>query len=168
MSCIAQRIELRCVATEKIMASTPITSDSDVRAFIEEDFEAWAGTNEDLILSYYSETISLEIPGTIINGRAALRDQFVRPFVAGFPGNRHIVKNMIFGKNVVVVEWTFEAAHTGAFAGTAATGTAVKLPGCAVYEFDPVNRQITRARIYFDVTTLLKQISSRQPQVLQN
>ena len=90
------------------------------------------------------------------------------PFVAGFPGNRHIVKNIIFGKNVVLVDWSFEAAHKGAFSGTAATGAAVKLPGCGVYEFDPVNRQITAARIYFDVTTLLKQISSHQPQVLQN
>ena len=148
--------------------STAITSDNDVRAFIEEYFEAWSGTDEDLILSYYSETISLEIPGTIINGKAALRDQFVRPFVAGFPGNHHVVKNMIFGNDVVVVEWSFEAAHKGPFAGTAATGTAVNLPGCGVYQFDPVKRQVTAARIYFDVTTLLKQISSHQPQVLTN
>ena len=148
--------------------STPIVSDSDVRAFIEEYFEAWSGTDEDLILSYYSDTISLEIPGTIINGKAALRDQFVRPFVAGFPGNRHVVKNMIFGKDVVLVEWSFEAAHKGPFVGTAATGTNVKLPGCGVYQFDPVKRQVTAARIYFDVTTLLKQISSHQPQILQN
>ena len=149
-------------------ASTAIASVSDVRAFIDDYFEAWSGTDEDLILSYYAETVSLEIPGTLINGKAALRDQFVRPFVAGFPGNRHIVKNMIFGKDVVVVEWSFEAAHKGPFAGTLATGTAVKLPGCGVYEFDPVNRKITAARIYFDVTTLLKQISSHQPQILQN
>ena len=148
-------------------ASTAIASVNDVRAFIDEYFKAWEGTDEDLILSYYSENVSLEIPGTIINGKAALRDQFVRPFVAGFPGNRHIVKNMIFGKDVVVVEWSFEAAHKGPFAGTLATGTAVKLPGCGVYQFDPVKRQITAARIYFDVTTLLKQISSHQPQVLQ-
>jgi len=119
-------------------------------------------------LSYYSETVSLEIPGMLINGKAALRDQFVRPFVAGFPGNRHITKNMIFGEDVVVVEWSFEADHSGPFAGRAATGSAVKLPGCGVYEFDPANRQITAARIYFDVTTLLKQISSHQPQVLQD
>ena len=112
--------------------------------------------------------MSLEIPGALIKGKAALRDQFVRPFVAGFPGNRHIVKNMFFGKNAVVVEWSFEAAHKGAFAGTSATAAAVKLPGCGLYEFDPVNRQITGARIYFDVTTLLKQISSHQPQMLQN
>jgi predicted ester cyclase len=148
--------------------STAIVSDTDVRAFIDEYFKAWEGTDENRILSFYTETVSLEIPGTLINGKAALRDQFVRPFVAGFPGNRHIVKNMIFGKDVVVVEWSFEAAHTGPFGGTAATGSAVKLPGCGVYQFDPVKRQITAARIYFDVTTLLKQISSHQPQVLQN
>ena len=148
--------------------SNTIASDADVRAFIDEYFKAWEGTDENRILSYYAETVSLEIPGAVINGKAALRDQFVRPFVAGFPGNRHIVKNMIFGKNVVLVEWSFEAAHNGAFAGTIATGAPVKLPGCGVYEFDPASRQITAARIYFDVTTLLKQISSHQPQVLQN
>jgi steroid delta-isomerase-like uncharacterized protein len=148
--------------------ASPIASDNDVRAFIEEYFEAWSGTDETLILSYYSESISLEIPGTIINGKAALRDQFVRPFVAGFPGNRHIVKKMVFGEDVVVVEWTLEADHKGFFAGAPATGTAVTLPGCGVYHFDPLKRQVTAARIYFDVTTLLKQISSHQPQVLQN
>jgi steroid delta-isomerase-like uncharacterized protein len=146
---------------------TPIASVDDVRAFIDEYFEAWSGIDENLILSYYSENVSLELPGTVINGKAALRDQFVRPFVAGFPGNRHVVKNMIFEKDVVVVEWSFEVAHKGPFIGTLATGTAVKLPGCGVYQFDPVNRQITAARIYFDVTTLLKQISSQQPQILQ-
>jgi steroid delta-isomerase-like uncharacterized protein len=147
---------------------TAIASVDDVRAFIDEYFQAWSGTDEGSILSFYSDSIALEIPGALIIGKAALRDQFVRPMVAGFPGNRHVVKSMIFGKNVVTVEWSFEATHSGAFAGAAATGAAVKLPGCGVYEFDPSNRQITAARIYFDVTTLLKQISSHQPQVLQN
>jgi hypothetical protein len=78
------------------------------------------------------------------------------------------VKDMIYGKDVVAVEWSFEAAHKGPFVGTSATGAAVKLPGCGVYQFDPVKRQVTAARIYFDVTTLLKQISSHQPQVRQN
>ena len=150
------------------MASTVLASAGDIRAFIDEYFEAWSGTAEDRILSYYAETVSLEIPDMRLNGRAAVRDHFVRPFIAGFPGNRHITKNMIFGKDVVVVEWSFEANHSGPFAGRAATGTAVNLPGCGVYEFDPVNRKITVGRIYFDVTTLLKQISSHQPQVLQS
>src|SRR5262249_58083619 len=121
-----------------------------------------------VICSYYPESVSGNFPGQVIKERASPRDRFVPPLGAGFPGNRHVVKNMIFGKDVVVVEWSFEAAHKGPFAGTLATGTAVKLPGCGVYQFDPVIRQITAARIYFDVTTLLKQISSHQPQILQN
>ena len=147
--------------------SGAIASAADIRAFIEY-FRAWQGTDEKRILSYYAETVSLEIPGVVMNGKVALRDQFVRPFIAAFPGNRHIVKNIIIGKNVAVVEWSFEADHSGPFGGRAATGSAVKLPGCGVYEFDPAKRQITAARIYFDVTTLLKQISAHQPQVLQD
>src|SRR5215469_26526 len=71
-----QLIELRCLPEEAAMgSSTAIASVNDVRAFIDEYFKAWEGTDEDLILSYYSENVSLEIPGTIINGKAALRDQ---------------------------------------------------------------------------------------------
>lgn len=148
-------------------AATALASVSEIRAFIDEYYKAWQGTDEDYILSYYAETVSVELPGMLINGKAALRDQFVRPFVAAFAGNRHIVKNMIFGKDIVVVEFSFEADHNGPFAGRAATGNPVKVPGCGVYEFDPVNRKITVARIYFEFAILLKQISSHQPQVLQ-
>src|SRR6476659_4722229 len=98
-------------------AATVIACEADVRAFIDEYFKAWQGTDEDRILSYYTETVHLEIPGIVLDGRAALRDQFVRPFVAGFPGNRHVVKDMIFGKDVVAVEWSFEADHRGPFGG---------------------------------------------------
>jgi steroid delta-isomerase-like uncharacterized protein len=108
------------------------------------------------------------IPGMLMEGKAALRDQFVRPFIAAFPGNRHIVKNMVFGQGVVAVEWSFEGAHSGPFAGRPATGTAVKVPGCGVYEFDAGSRKISGARIYLELTTLLRQISSHQPQVLQD
>ena len=149
------------------MASSALASVSDVRAFIDEYYKAWGGTDEERILSYYSEDVSVELPGMLLNGKAALRDQFVRPFVAGFPGNRHIVKNMIFGKDVVVVEFSFEADHNGPFAGRAATGIPVKVPGCGVYEFDSIHRKITVARIYFEFATLLKQIASHQPKVLQ-
>jgi predicted ester cyclase len=138
-----------------------------VSIFINEYYRAWQGTDEDRILSFYAETVSVELPGMLMNGKAALRDQFVRPFIAAFAGNRHIVKNTVFGKDTVVVEFSFEAEHNGPFAGRAATGVPVKVPGCGVYELDPINRKITAARIYFEFATLLKQISSHQPRVLQ-
>ena len=147
---------------------TALVSEADIGAFIDDYFRAWEGTDEDRILSYYSDSVAVAIPGMVMEGKAALRDQFVRPFLAAFPGNRHIVTNMILGQNVAVVEWSFEAMHGGPFAGRAATGVAVKVPGCGVYEFDPTKRMITAARIYLELTTLLKQISLHQPQVLRD
>jgi steroid delta-isomerase-like uncharacterized protein len=141
-------------------ASTAITSAVDVRSFINEYFGAWQGTDEDRIMSYYAENVVIQIPGTRMEGQTAVREQFVRPFITGFPGNRHIAGNMIFGQNVVVVEWSFEAEHKGPFAGRPATGAHVEVPGCSVYEFDSAKRQITAGRIYFDVGTLLKQIGA--------
>ncbi|MGA7415877.1 MAG: ester cyclase [Bryobacteraceae bacterium] len=141
-------------------ASTALGSITEVQAFINEYSRAWQGTDEEHIMSYYAERVAIQIPGTLMNGKAAVREQFVRRFIIGFPGNRHIAKNMIFGQDVVVVEWSFEAEHNGPFAGRSATGAHVVLPGCSVYEYDSVDRQITAGRIYFDVGALLKQIGA--------
>jgi PAS domain S-box-containing protein len=142
-------------------ASTALRSVVDIESFIYEYFEAWGGLDEDRIMSFYADNVTVQIPGTLMQGNLAVREQFARPFVTAFPGNRHVVKNWIFGRDVVVVEWSFEAEHKGPFDGRAATNARVEVPGCGVYEYDPAKRQITSARIYFDVGTLLKQIADR-------
>jgi PAS domain S-box-containing protein len=139
-------------------ASTAIRSIADIESFIHEYYDAWGGTDEERIMSYYAEDVTVQIPGSLMQGKAALREQFVRPFINGFPGNRHFVKNMIFGRDVVVVEFTFKAEHKGPFAGRVATDARIELAGCGVYEYDCAKRQIVAARIYFDAGTLLKQI----------
>jgi len=140
-------------------ASTALWSAVDVESFINEYYGAWSGTDEDRIMSYYADNVALQIPGTLMQGKEAVRDQFVRPFITAFPGNHHRVKNMIFGPGAVTVEWSFEAQHKGPFAGHAATGARVSVPGCGVYEYDSAKRQITAGRIYFDVGTLLQTIT---------
>jgi len=140
-------------------ASTATWSAEDVQSFINEYFLAWEGTDIDHIMSYYSEDVVLQIPGTLMEGSEAVREQFVRPFITAFPGNRHLVKNMLFGRGVVSVEWSFEARHKGPFEGHPPTDAQVKLPGSGVYEYDSSKRQITAARIYFDVGTLLQNIT---------
>src|SRR4051794_32061761 len=141
-------------------ASAVISSASEVRAFFSEYFTAWKGTDISRIMRYYADDVLLVVAGTTMDGKDAVESQFVRPFVTGFPGNRHVAKNMIFGHDVVVVEWSFEAEHTGPFAGRSASGASVIVPGCSVYEYDPVKRQITKGRIYLDTVTLLKQIGA--------
>jgi PAS domain S-box-containing protein len=131
---------------------TPLSS-------INEYYGAWGGTDEDRIMSYYAENVALQIPGALMEGKEAVRDQFVRPFITAFPGNHHRVKNMVFGPGVITVEWSFEAQHKGPFGGHAASGARIKLPGCGVYEYDSAKRQITAGRIYFDVGKLLQTIT---------
>src|SRR5215471_14931939 len=137
---------------------TALRSVVDIESFMVEYYAAWGGTDEDHIMSYYADNVTVQIPGSLMQGKSAVRDQFVRPFIAAFPGNRHFVKNIIFGRDVAVIEFIFRAEQTGPFAGHAATGAHIELPGCGVYEYDSVKRQISSARIYFDVGTLLKLI----------
>jgi PAS domain S-box-containing protein len=146
--------------------STALRTDFDVESFIVEYYAAWGGTDEDRILSCYADNVTVQIPGCLMQGKSAVRDQFVRPFIAGFPGNRHYVKNIVCGRDATIVEFTFEAEHKGPFAGYVATNARIELPGCGVYEFDSQKRQITAARIYFDAGTLLKQITDqREPRL---
>jgi signal transduction histidine kinase len=135
-----------------------LRSVTDIESFMIEYYAAWGGTDEDRIMSYYADNVTVQTPGSLMQGKTAVREQFVRPFIAAFPGNRHFVKNIIFGRDVAVIEFTFKAEHKGPFAGRAATDARIELPGCGVYEYDSARRQIAAARIYFDVGTLLKQI----------
>src|SRR5215471_6047487 len=137
---------------------TALRSVVDIESFMVEYYAAWGGTDEDRIMSYYADNVMVQIPGSLMQGKSAVREQFVRPFIAAFPGNRHFVRNIIFEQDVAVIEFTFKAEHTGPFAGHAASDARIELPGCGVYEYDSRKRQITSARIYFDVGTLLKQI----------
>src|SRR5262252_2675334 len=137
---------------------TALRTAVDIESFMIEYYAAWGGTDEDRIMSYYAENVTIQIPGSLMQGHSAVREQFVRPFITAFAGNCHFVKNIIFERDVAVIEFTFKAEHKGPFAGYAATDAKIELPGCGVYEYDSARRQITSARIYFDVGTLLKQI----------
>jgi ketosteroid isomerase-like protein len=70
------------------------TAPERVRAFIQEYFDAWKGTDEDAILAYYADDVELHLPIGTFSGKAAVRDNFVRPFIAGFPGNVHAIRNL--------------------------------------------------------------------------
>jgi steroid delta-isomerase-like uncharacterized protein len=129
-----------------------------VRAFIQEYFDAWKGTDEDKILAYYSDDVAIQLPTGTLDGKTSVRDNFVRPFIAAFPGNVHSIRNLAYAKNLVAVEWSFDAVHKGAFANIEATGKRVQVPGCSFYDLG--SRKIPAGRIYFDFATLLRQIDA--------
>jgi len=142
-----------------MQAAAAQATPESVRTFIQEYFDAWKGTDENKILAYYSDDVVLHLPTGALEGKPAVRDNFVRPFISAFPGNVHSIRNLAHAKNLVAVEWSFEAVHKGAFANVEATGKKVRVPGCSFYEYDLEARMIPAGRIYFDFATLLRQIN---------
>ena len=143
-----------------MQATATQAAPENVRAFIQEYFDAWKGTDEHKILAYYSDDVVIHLPTGRLEGKPAVRDNFVRPFIAAFPGNVHAIRNLAHARNLVAVEWSFEAVHKGTFANIEATGKQVQVPGCSFYEYDLGTRTIPAGRIYFDLGTLLRQIGA--------
>ena len=127
-------------------------------------FEPWSGTDEDRSPSYYSGDVSLAITGTILNGNAAVREQFGRSFLADFPGNRFIAENMIFA-TISLRLIGLPTSHKGLFRWSCRSRLRRQNTSCRVFAFDPVTRTITAGSKCFEAPTLFKQISSHQPQV---
>ena len=143
-----------------MQATATQAAPENVRAFIQEYFDAWKGTDEHKILAYYEDDVVIHLPTGRLEGKPAVRDNFVRPFIAAFPGNVHAIRNLAHARNLVAVEWSFEAVHRGTFANIEATGKQVQVPGCSFYEYDLGTRTIPAGRIYFDLGTLLRQIGA--------
>ena len=143
-----------------MQASATQTTSDDVRNFVQEYFDAWKGTDEQKILDYFAEDVILDLPSGTLKGKVAVRDNFVRPFITAFPGNVHSIRNLAHARNLVAVEWNFEAIHKGSFANLEATGKKVQVPGCSFYEYDLTTRKIPAGRIYFDFATLMRQIGA--------
>jgi steroid delta-isomerase-like uncharacterized protein len=129
---------------------------TSVRKTIQEYFDAWEGTDVDRILAWYSGDVKLWLPTGLLEGKAAVRDGFVRPFVAAFPGNVHEIQRLLYADGVAVVEWRFKAEHTGDFLGIPASGRRTDVPGCSLYTLE--GRVIRAGNIYFNLPTLLEQI----------
>jgi steroid delta-isomerase-like uncharacterized protein len=143
---------------ESMLVTSVLETQEEVRTFIQEYFDAWKGTDVQKILAYYSDDVVIQLPTGTLEGKSAVRDNFVIPFVNGFPGNVHSIRNLADADNLVAVEWRFDAVHKGNFAGFESTGRTVQVLGCSFYEYNLESRKIHAGRIYFDLATLMRQI----------
>jgi steroid delta-isomerase-like uncharacterized protein len=143
-----------------MQATSVVAEPETIQAFIQEYFDAWKGTDVHKILDYYSDNVVIQLPTGTLEGKSAVRDKFVIPFVNAFPGNVHSVQNLAHADNLAAVEWCFDAVHKGNFANIEATGKTVQVFGCSFYQYNLETRKITGGRIYFDLATLMRQIGA--------
>jgi steroid delta-isomerase-like uncharacterized protein len=68
-------------------------------------------------------------------------------------------KNLLINETNAVFEADFVGKHFGEFAGIPATHKSVKVPLCVVYDIE--NEKIKRARIYFEMPSLMSQLNGK-------
>lgn len=93
------------------------------------------------------------------HGREAVLGMLNYFYHVAFDATPENTRAMLFGENNAMVEADFVGQHIGEFAGIPATGKAVRVPLCVVY--DLANDQITRGRVYFEMPALLEQLGLR-------
>lgn len=97
--------------------------------------------------------------GQTFRGRDAYR-QFLQAWATAFPDGRTEVTRVCAGENTVVLEFAGRGTHQGPFATPAGeippTGRRIDVPFCEVFDFR--DGQLVAGRIYFDATTLLRQL----------
>ncbi|MEU7484878.1 ester cyclase [Streptomyces sp. NPDC042319] len=99
--------------------------------------------------------------GVFTHGRAAYR-QRVRTGRTAFPDATAEITGLVSQNDVVISEVRNLATHTGPFRLPGSdevfppTGRRLDVVGCEVYEF--LDGKIARSRIYYDLTTLARQL----------
>ncbi len=66
------------------------------------------------------------------------------------------IRTRICGESQAVLEAEFVGKHIGEFAGIPATGRAVRVPLCVVYDLEA--DRIKRARVYLEMPVLMRQL----------
>lgn len=83
-------------------------------------------------------------------------DDFLRENLQAFPDFRFVPSRIGPTDEAVVVEGRFQGTHLGSWRGLPATGRRVDFPMCLVFDFEGAT--MVGERLYFDLTTPLRQI----------
>ena len=119
--------------------------------------EAYARSHDP---KYFAEdAVFTQIPlSQPFNGRGAIEGMlhlFYRDAFSDASGEiRHVAADTT--KDLGFVEFTFRGRHTGELMGIKPTGRQVEVPMLGVYEIG--NREIQRARLYYDMATFMRQL----------
>lgn len=95
--------------------------------------------------------------GDVYDGEAQVRGYFAETRAA-FPDQRNRLVAMHHADDAVIVEIVLEGTHTGVLRGLPPTNRAFACPMIAVFQFPAGGDRITCERIYFDSSTILRQL----------
>jgi steroid delta-isomerase-like uncharacterized protein len=114
------------------------------------DFDATIGTFE-------HPRYELIGTGDVYDGEAAVRAYFAETRVA-FPDQRNQIIALHPAGDTVIAEFMLEGTHRGRLRGLPPTNSAFRCQMAAAFEFAPGTAKIVCERVYFDASTILRQL----------
>jgi predicted ester cyclase len=75
-----------------------------------------------------------------------------------FPDQRNENVVLTYGEDVVIAEFDLLGTHRGELHGLAPTGRSFRCRMCALFVFEPGGERIVGERVYFDQTTIARQL----------
>lgn len=89
----------------------------------------------------------------------------VRPLVEAFPDARWVIEEVIAEEKKVLIRWTFQGTHSGAFLGIPPTGIPVSNDGLGIYELK--DGKVIKAAVYTDRLGFLQTLKVVQEDITQ-
>jgi steroid delta-isomerase-like uncharacterized protein len=111
--------------------------------------------NIDMIDTHFAEKYVNKTVTSTVNGKAEAKDYF-GAFLTGFSDINFVVDEIFGVDDRVVKRWTFNATHTGEFAGIPATGNKITLKGVSVSRI--VDGKIAEELDYMDDLGFMQQL----------
>ena len=108
---------------------------------------------------YFSDDVAWTTmeTGDQVHGREAVRDYILALHTQLFDAHPE-VKSVTIGETTAALEADFVGTHTGEFAGIPATGAALRVPYCVVYDLD--DSGIAALRAYIPVSQIVAQLQA--------
>jgi steroid delta-isomerase-like uncharacterized protein len=114
------------------------------------DFDATIGT-------FDHPRYELVGTGELYDGEAAVRRYFAETRTA-FPDQRNRILGLYPSRDAVIAEFVLEGTHRGPLRGLPPTNSSFECAMLAIFAFAPGGRRILCERVYFDASTILRQL----------
>lgn len=95
--------------------------------------------------------------GDVFDGEAEVRRYFAETR-AGFPDQRNRLLSLAHGDDIVMIELLLEGTHSGNLRGLPPTGKPFSCKMMATFVFEPGGDRIICERVYFNPSTILRQL----------
>ena len=115
----------------------------------------WDSNHSDLSMMAPDVVFTTMATGEEHRGPDAVRRLLEHVYHVAFDARAEL-RTRLFGEDQAMLEGEIVGRHIGEFAGVPATGKAVRVPLCVVYDLD--DGLIKRARVYLEMTTLMRQL----------